>query len=94
MNEAKKLKILTSARSVFLRYGYRRVNMGEIAKASDISRPALYLVFKNKEEIFIGVYLQWVHETVAEIEAAISAIATSKEKTERAFEIWSVRHSN
>ena len=59
MQVDKKTKILTAALSVFLRYGYRRVNMNDIAEAAGISRPALYILFRNKEEIFAGVILQW-----------------------------------
>ena len=91
MSEAKKSKILMSARSVFLHYGYRRANMNDIAETAGVSRPALYLLFKNKEEVFIGVYMQWVEETVAEIEREIAAVATPQEKIASAFEIWSVR---
>jgi AcrR family transcriptional regulator len=91
MQEAKKNKILTAALSVFLRYGYRRVNMNDIAEATGISRPALYVLFKNKEEIFAGVILQWVDGAVAEIEQEMAKVATSEEKIKCAFEIWSVR---
>jgi AcrR family transcriptional regulator len=91
MSEVKKNKILTAARSVFLRYGFRRVTMHDIAEAAGISRPALYLVFKSKEEIFIGVYRQFVDETLAEIERAMATATSSQKKMERAFEIWAVR---
>jgi AcrR family transcriptional regulator len=91
MSEVKKNKILTAARSVFLRYGFRRVTMNDIAEAAGVSRPALYLLFKSKEEIFIGVYMQFVDETLAEIDRAIAAATTSQKKLERAFEIWAVR---
>jgi AcrR family transcriptional regulator len=91
MNEPKRTKILTAARSVFLRYGFRRVSMQDIAEAADVSRPALYLLFKSKEEIFIGVYEQWVDETLAEIERGMATATTPQEKIERAFEIWAVR---
>jgi TetR/AcrR family transcriptional regulator of autoinduction and epiphytic fitness len=91
MSELKKNKILTAARSVFLRYGFRRVTMNDIAEAAVVSRPALYLLFKSKEEIFIGVYLQWVDETLAEIERTMATATTSQKKMERAFEIWAVR---
>ena len=37
---------------VFLAYGYSRVTMDDIARAAEVSRPALYLVFKNKAEIY------------------------------------------
>jgi AcrR family transcriptional regulator len=90
MSEAKKNKILAAARSVFLRYGFRRVTMNDIAEAAGVSRPALYLLFKSKEEIFIGVYLQWVDETLAEVERTMATATTSERKLERAFEIWTV----
>ena len=91
MNNLKKTKILTAARSVFLRYGFRRVTMQDIAEAADVSRPALYILFKSKEEIFIGVYHQWVDETLAEIESEMATTTTPHKKIERAFEIWAVR---
>jgi len=91
MGDPKKSKILTAARSVFLRYGYKRVSMNDIAEAAGVSRPALYVLFKNKEEIFVGVFLQWVDEAVGAIQKEISTVATPEEKIERAFEIWAVR---
>ena len=91
MNDLKKSKILTAARSVFLRYGFRRVTMQDIAESADVSRPALYLLFKSKEEIFIGVYQQWVDETLAEIEREMAKTRTPHKKIECAFEIWAVR---
>ena len=91
MRDVKRNKVLTAARIAFLRYGYRRVNMNEIAEVAGVSRPALYLLFKNKEEIFVGVFLQWVDETVADIEREMAVAATPEKKIEQAFEIWSVR---
>jgi AcrR family transcriptional regulator len=91
MSEAKKSKILLAARSVFLRYGYRRVSMNDIAEAADLSRAALYLSFRNKEDVFIGAFEQWLDETIAEIAREMPRFATPKEKMRIAFEIWAVR---
>src|SRR5271156_1332687 len=91
MNESKKSKILTAAQSVFLRYGYRRVNMNDIAEAAGVSRPALYVLFKNKEEIFVGVFLQWVDETIVLIKKELEKSGTPEQKLMQAFEIWTVR---
>ncbi len=52
---AKKNRIIDVAKDVFLRYGLTRTTMGDIADAAGISRPALYLVFPRKEEIFAAV---------------------------------------
>lgn len=82
--------VLGAARDVFLRYGYRRVSMHDIGEAAGVSRPALYVVFKNKEEIFNGVIRQWVDETMTDIEHGMAALATPEEKLEHAFEIWTV----
>jgi AcrR family transcriptional regulator len=45
MSDDKRTRILAAARSVFLRYGFKRVNMNDIADAAGVSRPALYLLF-------------------------------------------------
>jgi AcrR family transcriptional regulator len=90
MTDDKKSKILAAARSVFLSYGFKRVNMNDIAEAAGVSRPALYVLFKNKEEIFIAAYLRWVEETIAQVEAAMAKTTSPMEKIARAFEIWSV----
>ena len=37
---------------VFLAYGFARTTMDDIARAADMSRPALYLLFKNKTDIY------------------------------------------
>ncbi len=48
----KRAAILQAAHNVMLRYGFSRVTMDDIAKECGISRPALYLFFKNKQEIY------------------------------------------
>jgi len=90
MDAAKRDKVLAAALDVFLRYGYKRVTMNDIAEAAGISRPALYLVFENKEEIFKSVYERWVKETLGEIEGKIAHLKTPEEKLRVAFELWTV----
>lgn len=48
----KQQAICVAAAGVFSRYGFRRSSMEDIARAAGMSRPALYLHFKNKEDIF------------------------------------------
>jgi TetR/AcrR family transcriptional regulator of autoinduction and epiphytic fitness len=90
MDDDKKSRILAAARSVFLTYGFKRVNMNDIAQAAGVSRPALYVLFRNKEEIFIAAYLRWVDETIAQVEAAMARTASPRDKLARAFDIWAV----
>ena len=45
-------RILAAAFTLFGRYGYKRTSMEDIAREADLSRAALYLQFRNKEDIF------------------------------------------
>lgn len=49
---AKKVSVYEGAATVFAQYGFRRTTMNDIAQAAGISRPALYLMFDNKEHLF------------------------------------------
>jgi AcrR family transcriptional regulator len=51
-DDPKRAAVLTAALGVFGRYGFQKTSMGEIAKAAGISRPGLYLLFPNKEELY------------------------------------------
>jgi AcrR family transcriptional regulator len=55
--DAKREAVFEVAADVFAQYGFRRTAMNDIAKAAGISRPALYLMFENKEDLFRGVVL-------------------------------------
>lgn len=51
-SDATRTKLLEAALSVFLRYGFRKTSMEEVARAAHISRQGLYLHFSTKEELF------------------------------------------
>ena len=52
---SKRQHILVGATAIFSRYGYARTTMGDIAAEAGISRPALYLLFPDKEALFTVV---------------------------------------
>lgn len=91
MREAKKVKVLEAAQSVFLRYGYRRVTMGDIATAAGISRPALYLHFCNKENLFEAVLRGFAARALDDVREGLAAQATPEARLRFAFEVWAVR---
>jgi AcrR family transcriptional regulator len=91
MDDDKQLKVLDAAQDQFLRYGFRRVTMGDIAAAAEISRPALYLLFANKEAIFCAIFTRFANGRLAEIEAGIDDFPTVAEQLAFAVEIWIVR---
>ena len=91
MRDAKKAKVLEAAQSVFFRYGYRRTTMGDLASAAGVSRPALYLLYCNKEQVFEAVLRDFLARTLAKVREGLKAPATAEEKLRLAFELWAVR---
>src|SRR5204862_6542491 len=53
---ARRRAILDAALSCFLQYGFAKTSIDDIAKRANLSRPLLYLKYKNKEDIFGAVY--------------------------------------
>ena len=86
----KQQRVLNAAKAVFLRYGFRRVTMQDIADEVGISRPALYLVFPNKEEVFKAAVLQMANESLALIRAGLPRLTSVRSKLAHAFELWTV----
>jgi len=91
MGIEKELKVLNAAWSVFMKYGYKRVTMGDIAEAAGISRPALYLVFNKKEDVFRAVVRHNGSQRLEEVRQSIASAKSEKEKLKVAFEIWTVK---
>ena len=70
--EAKDAAILRAAFECFARYGLRRTSMADIAQAAGMSRPALYLHYAGKEDIFNAL----VRDHFARSEAAVARVLT------------------
>lgn len=51
-DHSRRTALLDAALGVFLRFGYRKTSMDEVAQAAQISRQGLYLHFATKEELF------------------------------------------
>ncbi len=64
-DQDKRARILQAALSVFLAYGFARTKMDDIARAAGMSRPALYLVFRNKTDIFRAGAATMLDQSVA-----------------------------
>ena len=71
-DRSRKSAILVAARSVFVRYGYRKTSMDDVAKAAEVSRQGLYVHFASKEDLFremihqaISLHLHEAHVALA-----------------------------
>ncbi len=51
-------RILSRAEEMFLKFGYSKVTMDEIAANIGMSKKTLYKFFPSKEELVTGDYLQ------------------------------------
>ena len=63
--------ILDAAFRAFATYGYRRTTMDDIAQGVGISRSALYLHFRNKEDILRSLAERYFDEAVARVAAEL-----------------------
>lgn len=63
--DERRARILEGAYKVFLTYGFARTTMDDIARASEISRPALYLAFRNKSDIYRALAAQFLEVALA-----------------------------
>lgn len=90
MNEEKHQKVIEAARGQFLSFGFRRTTMGDIAAAAGMSRPALYLVYANKEKIFRAVVTVYCDSCVSHARERVGKARGLKARIEAVLSIWVV----
>jgi len=79
---------LEAATEVFSRYGYARTTMGDIAARAAISRPALYLLFPDKDAVFAAVIRRMDEQKHREILTAIARLEGLHAKLLHACKSW------
>lgn len=87
-NEIIKSQIVEASKSVFRRYGYRKVSMEDIAKACGKGRSTIYYYFKNKQEVLEEVALQ---EYMSITEPAAKQVIKEKSISENLFQYNQVK---
>ena len=84
--DPKRVRILDGAMKVFLAYGFSRTTMDDIARAADMSRPALYLLFKNKTDIFRAIAMMVLSRSVEAAKMALAGDGAFAERMMRAID--------
>lgn len=79
-------RILEAAFTVFGRYGFKRTSMEDIAGEAGLSRAALYLQFRNKEDIFRELATGLHERCLAGAEASLSGGGSFAERLRAAVE--------
>src|SRR5262245_29713183 len=84
-------RILAAAFARFAHYGFRRTSMEDIAAEAGVSRAALYLQFRNKEEIFRSLSRELHDTALAQAAAALAAPGSLADRLRAAVEAKSLR---
>ncbi|MDM7851171.1 TetR/AcrR family transcriptional regulator [Pseudochrobactrum kiredjianiae] len=80
--------ILDAALPVFVRFGFRKTSMADIARAAKISRASLYLAFNSKEELFRAGSMRAHTRTMANVTAVLAQSGNAIERVEAAIMVF------
>jgi AcrR family transcriptional regulator len=72
--------LVVAATGVFLRYGFKKTSMDDLARAAGLSRQGLYLHFDSKETLFKASVLRLVGELRVAWQAALDRQGVSVEE--------------
>jgi AcrR family transcriptional regulator len=82
---------MAAARGVFAQHGFQRVTMGDIAVAAGMSRPALYLIYPSKADVFAATLERLFVEWLAEVRVVLARKGSLDHRLRAAFDVWCVR---
>lgn len=85
-NAARRAAILDAATAVFLRYGFKKTLMDDLARAAGLSRQGLYLYYRTKEELFRAAVQRLIETTRAAGKAALACDDDIEARLLAAFE--------
>jgi AcrR family transcriptional regulator len=68
----RRVLIMEASIDVFLRYGFKKTSMDDLARAAGISRQGLYLHFPSKDELFRQAATWFAQQGLAAMRAALA----------------------
>lgn len=77
--DKKKQEIIEAATKVFIRMGYFRSKMQDIADEANIARGTIYLYFKDKDELILSCFEKYYQNYVARILSQLDKNKTIRE---------------
>lgn len=81
--------ILDAALSVFSTYGVAKTTMADIAGAAEISRPALYQYFDDKEHILVEVLVRFMGDAAEKAVAELAESGSLERQLDGFLQRWS-----
>ena len=92
-DETRRRRLLDAALATFLRFGFRKTSMEEVARAAHLSRQGLYLHFPTKEELFRATVAYALETGLQAASLRLQQPDLSLEqKLSGAFEQWTGRY--
>jgi AcrR family transcriptional regulator len=86
--DIKRDAVLQTAAHMFLEEGYRRTSMSDLAERLQITKPALYYYFRNKEEILVECYHAGISLIEALLDKALVSSGSGLEKVNAYIEAY------
>ncbi len=84
-HDPRRRAILKAAFDAFCNYGFRRTAMEDIAQGAGMSRAALYLHYRNKEDIFRSLAQFYYDDAEAQVRAVLARGLPLDQTLEQAF---------
>ncbi len=81
----KKKIIIGAAASVFLKYGYDKTTMNDIAKEASMGKGSLYYYYESKEHIYIAVIEKEAYHLIGLVQKYVYATNNVRKKLELAM---------
>ena len=78
-------RLMEKAEELFMKFGYKRVSVDDIASEAGISKMTIYKYFPSKEALFTEIVLQQVEKHAKIMEYEVNEILSSIEKIEFLF---------
>ncbi|CAM5180896.1 AcrR family transcriptional regulator OS=Castellaniella defragrans OX=75697 GN=HNR28_002357 PE=4 SV=1 [Castellaniella defragrans] len=85
--EARRVHILDAARWCFLNFGFSRTSLEEVARRASVSRTSLYRICRDKEDLFIQVFDDWLLSRLPKAREASAALGPSRTRLQAVCQI-------
>ncbi len=81
--EATQAKLLKAAETIFTREGFAAANLEQIAEAAGYPRGAIYAHYKSKEDLFLDLLEQRMHDKMATMRSLLESVTSPEERMEK-----------
>jgi len=85
MKQTKKEQLITNAKILFDKYGFKKVTIDEICKKANVSRKTFYTYFENKNDLVLIIFHEMMDNAFSIYEGIVESELHFAEKLEKIF---------